>query len=247
MNKTLFAGATIAALMIGALPASAADIAPQPYRAPALVPVAYNWTGFYVGAHAGYGWGSKDWDQTFTSGPFALDRSATSANVNGFLGGGQIGANWQTGQWVFGLEGDWSWTNADGCSSHVLSPTFSGCTNANWYATVTGRLGVANDRSLIYAKGGVAFADEDHFITFNGVPTTSTSNNTRTGWMAGAGLEYALSNNWSIKAEYNFMDFGKDNNTFNYTANPAGLTERWDISQQVHVVKLGVNYRFGGM
>ena len=119
---------------------------------------------------------------------------------------------------------------------------------------VTGRIGVAFDRALIYAKGGIAFADEDHFIGFNGQPFGAPSNpdtnrpgNTRTGWTLGAGLEWALWDNWSAKVEYNFMDFGTDNVAFTYRAGGSapGLVERWDIDQQVHVVKLGINYRFG--
>ena len=245
MKKVLLAGAAIAALTLGAFPAAAADLSNRPvYKAPMSVPVVYNWTGFYIGGHVGYGWGSSDWNQTASSFGLALDRSVTSANQNGFLGGGQVGVNWQTGMWVFGVEGDWSWTDANGCSGHTVFPAYSGCTNNNWYATVTGRLGVAFDRSLIYAKGGVAFADQDQSITFAGVTTTNTPSNTRTGWTVGAGWEYALWDNWSAKIEYDFMDFGKESVGFNYTANPAGLTERWNIDEQVHVVKLGLNYRF---
>jgi outer membrane immunogenic protein len=245
MKKALLAGAAIAALTLGALPATAADIANRPvYKAPVAVPVVYNWTGFYIGGNVGYGWGSKDWDQTFSSTGLTLDRSATSADVNGFLGGAQAGFNWQAGQWVFGVEGDWSWTNADGCSNHVVFTAYSGCTNVNWYATAAGRLGFAWDRTLIYGKGGVAFADENHFIAFNSVQTTNSPSETRTGWVAGAGIEYAFWDNWSVKVEYNHMDFGSDSNAFTYTANPAGLGERWDIKQTVDIVKLGVNYRF---
>lgn len=245
MKKVLLAGAAIAALTLGAFPAAAADLSNQPvYKAPASVPVVYNWTGFYIGGNVGYGWGDKDWTQTSSSFGLTLDRSANSAKVDGFLGGAQIGANWQSGMWVFGIEGDWDWTNADGCSGHVVFVAYSGCTNANWYATVAGRLGVAFDRTLVYAKGGVAFADENHFITFNGVTTTSNPSNTRTGWVVGGGVEYGFWDNWSVKLEYNYMDFGKDNSTFTYSANPAGLVERWNIDQTVQVVKLGVNYRF---
>ena len=245
MKKTLLAGAAVAALTLGALPATAADIANQPvYKAPVAVPMVYNWTGFYVGGNIGYGWGSEDWTQTFSSTGLPLDRSGSSTNLNGFLGGAQAGFNWQAGQWVFGLEGDWSWTNADGCSGHVVFPAYGGCTNANWYATITGRAGLAWDRTLLYGKGGVAFVDESHFITFNGVQTTNNPSETRTGWTVGAGIEYAFWDNWSAKLEYNFMDFGKDNSMFTYTANPAGLSERWNIEQTVNVVKLGVNYRF---
>jgi outer membrane immunogenic protein len=248
MKKALLAGAALAALTIGALPAAAADLATRPvYKAPVAVPVAYNWSGFYIGGHVGYGWGEKDWDQTFTTPGFgAAFPNRSTSNVDGFLGGGQVGINWQSGMWVFGLEGDFSWTDADGCGRQSISPGFNNCTSVNWYATATGRLGVAFDRSLLYVKGGAAFVDEDHFVANTVFPTggaTSTSN-TRTGWTVGGGLEYALWDNWSAKIEYNFMDFGTDNRAFTYTGINAGLTERYDIDQQVHVVKFGVNYRF---
>jgi outer membrane immunogenic protein len=145
--------------------------------------------------------------------------------------------------WVFGIEGDFSASDVSGCT-RFNTIALAGCTDVNWYATVTGRLGIAFDRSLLYVKGGAAFTDEDHFIvsTAAGGGTASTSiSNSRTGWTVGAGLEYALWDNWSAKIEYNFMDFGTDNRTM---TGVAGGTTNFDIDQQVHVVKFGVNYRF---
>jgi outer membrane immunogenic protein len=247
MKKIVLAGLAITGLAVTSLPAAAADLPARPvYKAPVAPVALYDWSGFYFGGHIGGSWADKDWTQTFSSFGLALDRSATSAAVDGFLGGVQAGFNWQTGQWVWGIEGDWSWTSADGCSGHVVFTAYAGCSNVNWYGTVTGRVGYAWDRALLYVKGGAAFADEDHFITFRGVQDTNNPGNTRTGWTVGAGLEYAVWNNWSVKLEYNYMDFGSDNHSFSYLAGGSapGLVERWDIDQQVHVVKLGVNYRF---
>jgi outer membrane immunogenic protein len=252
MKKLLLASVGIAVLALSGA-ASAADLSrPGPvYKAAAPAEAIFNWTGFYIGAHVGYGWGSKDWDQTFTSGAFLLDRSVSSNKPEGFLGGGQIGVNWQTGQWVLGLEADGSWTDANDCGvGHFRFPAYNGCDQVNWYATATARVGVAMDRALFYVKGGAAFAGEEHNLTFTNpagvrTVTTDTPSDTRFGWTAGAGIEYAVAPNWSVKAEYNFMDFGTQNYTFNYAANPAGLVERWDISQQVHIAKVGINYRFG--
>ncbi len=247
MNKALLAGAALAALAIGSLPAAAADLAARPvYKAPVAVPMIYNWSGFYIGGHVGYGWADSDWNQTFSSTPAVGFPNRSSGTADGFLGGGQIGVNWQSGMWVFGVEGDFSWTDANGCGRQSVNVNFAGCSNSNWYATATGRLGVAFDRSLLYVKGGAAFTDQDHFITFNGVTTTNTISDTRTGWTVGAGLEYAFWDNWSVKVEYNYLNFDRDNHSFTYTANttPAGLVERYDVDQQVQIVKLGVNYRF---
>ncbi len=241
MKKILLAGAALTALAIAALPAAAADLAARPvYKAPVAVPMIYNWTGFYIGGHIGGAWNDKEW--TGTS-PAAIGTGfSSSSDVSGFLGGGQVGVNWQSGMWVFGVEGDFSWTDANGCTAFNTG-VLAGCTNVNWYATVTGRVGVAFDRSLLYVKGGAAFVDEDHFIQTNpgGVAVTSTTGNTRSGWTVGAGLEYAFWDNWSAKLEYNFMDFGSDNHTFTAVT---GGTANFDVDQQVHVVKFGVNYRF---
>jgi outer membrane immunogenic protein len=245
MKKALLAGIALAALTVGAIPATAADLATRPvYKAPVMVPTLYNWSGFYVGGHVGGAWSDENWRQTTSSLGLPLDRSTGSSNMSGFLGGAQAGFNWQAGSWVFGVEGDWSWTDADGCKGHVVFPAYSGCTNVNWYATATGRLGYAWDRTLLYVKGGAAFEDADRFITFNGVATTNSVSNTRTGWTVGGGLEYAFWDNWSAKIEYNYMDFGHEGSTFTYTANPVGLVENWRTENQVHVVKAGINYHF---
>jgi outer membrane immunogenic protein len=116
----------------------------------------------------------------------------------------------------------------------------------NWLATVTGRLGYAWDRVLLYAKGGVAFADEEHDFGFfvDLLPVASTGEKTRTGWTVGGGVEVAFAGNWSFKAEYNFMDFGdKDVGFTNQFGDFVGSAR---IDQQIHVAKVGLNYRFGG-
>jgi outer membrane immunogenic protein len=250
MKKLLLASVGIAVLALSGA-ASAADLSrPAPmYKAAAPAEAIFNWTGFYIGAHVGYGWASKDWDQTFAGFGAPLDRTVTPVKPQSFLGGGQIGVNWQTGQWVLGLEADGSWTDASDCGApffrSLAGSAYNGCNQVNWYATGTARVGVAMDRALFYIKGGAAFAGEEQNITFRNVVTTSTATDTRFGWTVGGGIEYALSPNWSVKAEYNYMDFGSQNYTFTYAANPAALVERWDISQQVHIAKFGINYRFG--
>jgi outer membrane immunogenic protein len=240
MKKWLAAAALLT--LIGT-PVMAADMRVATKAPPRGVPApVYSWTGCYIGVEGGGAWGRS---RHISGDPGTTGLNITNDyDVSGGLVGAEAGCNYQVERWVFGVEGDWSWTDANGCSGHVVFPAYSGCTNNNWYATVTGRLGVAFDRSLVYAKGGVAFADQDHVITFNGVTTTDNPSNTRTGWTVGAGWEYALFDNWSAKIEYDFMDFGKESTTFNYSANPAGLQERWNIDQQVHVVKVGLNYRF---
>lgn len=212
--------------------ATAADIPARPaYKAPVMAPIVYNWTGFYVGAHAGYGWADKDW--TFLNG------NTTSHTADGFLGGIQVGYNYQVGTWVFGIEGDVSWANLSGRST-CPNAAYTCGTNVDWLGTLTGRIGYAANNWLLYVKGGWAWADEDYDATG---PLLYTAGHTRSGWTVGAGVEYGFTPNWSAKLEYNYMDFGSKR--ANLTT-AAGATDPADVDQNVSVIKLGVNYRFGG-
>lgn len=213
---TLAAAATLA---LGVTAASAADLGNRPvYKAqPAPVMAAYNWSGFYIGGHLGYGFGRED--------VRSLAGVSGATDPDGFLGGAQIGFNWQTGAFVFGVEADWSWTNADGSTVIPAAVT----TEHNWYGTATARVGYAVDNWLWYVKGGAAWLDADYTVA--GV----TQGDTRTGWTVGTGLEWALGPNWSAKIEYNYLDFGSERIT-----TPLAV----DADTQAHLVKLGLNYRF---
>jgi outer membrane immunogenic protein len=232
--------------------ASAAFAADMPARMPLKAPVApivaaYNWSGFYIGGHVGGVWGDKDWRDD-------VGVSLGSHDVSGFLGGGQIGFNVQSGNWVFGIEGQASWTNADGRHD---TPTVFFTTEVKWLGTIAGRIGWAQDRLLLYVKGGAAFARDEHAVgtnvtivfantTLNPGQVLWEGDKTRWGWMVGAGLEYGLSPNWSAKIEYNYMDFGDKDITFHTVAPLPPLTTVFNIDQRMHVVKAGINYRFGG-
>jgi outer membrane immunogenic protein len=210
--------------------ASAADIIRQPtYKAPpaGVLPVAYDWTGFYIGGHIGYGWATKGW--TDSAGLFSLSHDA-----DGFLGGAQLGFNYQIGQIVLGVEGDFSWTGITG-GANTLASNFN--VDVDWISTLTGRVGVAFDRWLVYGKGGVAWAKDVYSTNFYTLPGTSISD-TRIGWTAGAGLEYAFAPQWTAKLEYNYIDLGSERVSFA----PGFQT---DIDQQIHAVKFGINYKFG--
>ena len=217
--------------------ANAADLGRPVYKAPpaGVLPATYDWTGFYIGGHVGYGWATKDWRDSF--GLFDV-----STNLNGFLGGGQVGFNYQVQQFVFGVEGDFSWTGIKGGSTQnavIAAPvgsTFN--TDVNWTSTLTGRLGLAFDRWLVYGKGGVAWARDRFSTTAYTFPASVDVTDTRLGWTAGAGVEYAFLPNWSAKLEYNFMDFGNKAVSFA----PGRST---DVDQQIHAVKFGINYKFG--
>jgi len=246
MKRILIAGAL--ALAAGGQ-ALAADLppGPMPPRAPATyVPVAvpyYNWGGIYLGINGGYdGFGNSNW----TNGPLAT--STGSFSTKGFLGGGTLGANFQAGAFVFGVEGDLDWDNISGTSvagcGFGAGAGISCQTQQNWLGTARGRVGYAFDRILIYATGGGAFGNIKG--TINGsTPPLGTSSNTEFGWTAGAGIEYALAQNWTAKVEYLFVDFANGSFGIPAMGGPAPFPATTAaISLNENIVRAGVNYKF---
>lgn len=235
MNR-LVAGAALAALL--AAPA-AADSVKAPLYAPRAL--AANWTGFYVGAHIGAGWGTVEAEIPLSgilgvpvTVPFA------SHSVNGMLGGVQGGFNWQFGWMLLGIEADWSWSGMRGTAPCLV--VLSCTTKVSWLGTVGGRLGFAVDQALIYLKLGGGFAEFKRDVNLLGLATVAELQHTRFGLMLGTGIEYALGPNWSAKVEYNFLDFGKK--TFDVTVTGLAATVPVAIRDYEHLVKFGVNYRF---
>jgi len=238
--------------------AQAADLPARTYtKAPvAMMDPATNWSGFYIGAHIGGAWSETTGTLVDATPPIAspLGTSA-SASGSGVIGGGQVGYNWQMAQWVFGIEGDIS--GADVKNNNrvfaVLPPYPPGSftdqnLRVNFLATATGRIGYAWGQSLVYAKGGAAFMNGDYTggqtVLGVGVFPVNSLSTTRTGWTLGAGFEQAFMGNWSWKIEYDFMHFGTDRDSF--FAPTANGTTTLDLSTDVHVVKVGLNYRFNG-
>src|SRR5262245_51695990 len=238
--------------------AGAAAAADLPMKAPpAVSPPVFNWTGFYLGAHAGWGWGDTDSTILEANNNLFPQGSVNTQEFDGVIAGGQIGYNYQMGQWVLGVEGDMSWSDLHGSNRHegILLANRHTVTdvNVNWIATVTGRLGFVAGPALFYAKGGAAFADfestTNSFVTSTGVVNqTLSGSETRTGWVVGGGIEYAFGNNWSIKGEYNFLDFGTERVTRSGTnfATNTPVTAFRDNDTHIQLVKFGINYRFGG-
>lgn len=214
--------------------ASAADM---PIKAPRM-PVAtyYNWTGFYVGANGGYGWGTSAWRDDPIFGASELG----SHPITGGLVGGQLGYNLQVSNWLVGIEADLDWASIKG--GHVDQFGSAINTKVTSLGTVTGRIGYAQSQALVYAKGGLAWGTfkYDDFVTPGGALNGSNSS-ARTGWTAGGGFEYGFAANWSAKVEYNYMDFGTKRLAF---AGGVGGAFVQDITDRIHVVKAGVNYRF---
>lgn len=235
MRLKLFTAA-VAALAIGTVGAQGADLsARMPVKAAPFVPT-FSWTGAYIGAHLGYGWSAS----TYTYAP-TPDWSLNS-KPDGILGGGQIGYNYQFGTWVLGAEADFSWTGIKGTDIDA-APAYFGDryeSKIDWTSTITGRIGYAFDRSLLYVKGGAAFAHTKLDYQRAGSTDIGHASRTSTGWTIGGGLEYAFAPQWSARLEYNYMDFGNHNLRMN-EANGSW----WDmgLKQDMHVVKAGINFR----
>ena len=241
MNK-VFSLTTVAfAAFVGAVhPVAAADLPTRPAYAPAPMmsptPV-YNWTGIYVGLNGGYGWGSQDPLNIITN---RFD--GTSLGFSGGLFGGTVGAQIQSGHVVIGFEADLDWANMRGSGTFVptigggiISPAVNATTNIDWESTARVRVGYANDNWLFYATGGMAILGAKTSITTAGGASCATLIASCTGFSKqigaalGAGVEYGITQNVSAKLEYLYI-----------TA--ASL----DVSHHSEI-RLGVNYRFGGL
>jgi len=249
VNKIFIIGSLLGVFAVG--PVNAADM---PVKAPPYVPVPYyNWTGIYVGGHIG--WGAIDEDQTAVSSTAAViiipPGTVFDTDRSNFLGGGQVGYNWQMGKWVLGVEADFSWTDANVSTTKagtlVANSFRTQNATTNWYATSTGRIGYAWDNWLLYVKGGAAWMNVNYNNNVTALATTFNFpgfTDTRGGWTLGVGIEQALWNNWSWKLEYDYMDFGTRRYTFLDTTGT--ITTMWDINTRVNAVTVGLNYRWGG-
>ena len=253
MKKFVFA---LASVTLISAPAVGADLGRMPVKAPFVAPgPAFSWSGCYIGGHAGGGWGQKSWTD-----PAVANFEFARHDVDGALAGGQVGCDIQSGAFVFGVEGSASWADIDGSSLDLLSPgrvTLRDHSSIDFLGTLTGRIGWAFDRSLLYVKSGGAVANDKYRATCDNVVLVGTgctgrvagtqfyaADETRWGWLVGAGFEYAFTPNWSAKIEYNYIDFGRERLDFRGPIFASGLTARFDIEQHLHVVKAGLNYRF---
>jgi outer membrane immunogenic protein len=245
MNKLLL-GSFAVALTMGGSAAMAADM---PLKAPPP-PVVFSWTGCYVGIEGGGAWGrSRHRLPQFTGLPGAAPLAGgvdltTTFDVSGGVAGVEYGCNQQFGtNWVFGIEGDWSWSNKRGSVAELLpfgNPAFSDETRERWVSTSRMRIGWAWDRAWLYVTGGLAAARVDLSVT---TPVLVFSDRrTVYGWTAGAGFEYAFLNNWSLKLEYLYMRFDE-----NQYANPAfaiPILGPRSFLLEDHIVRAGINWRF---
>ena len=227
--------------------ASAADLTARPYtkappQPPAPVVAIYDWTGFYIGANGGWGQARNCWD--FVT-PTGTVRDGCH-DASGGVVGGQIGYRWQTGSWVWGVEGQGDWANLSASRVSLLRPLVSERAKVDGLGLITGQVGYAWNAALLYVKGGAAVTGNrfDVVSTMTGVNLASVSS-TRWGGAVGVGFEYGFTPNWSVGVEYDHLFMGHNNNSFS-VANPvvAGALNR--ISEDVDMVTVRFNYRFGG-
>jgi outer membrane immunogenic protein len=178
------------------------------------------WTGFYAGLNAGYGWANT-----------SLTGVTGSSNLNGFVGGGQIGYNWQISSLVLGLEGDFQGTGQRNSAS-ALGITVE--QKLPWFATARGRIGYAFGPWMLYATGGAAWVN--YKLSASGFGVTVSDDATKAAWTIGGGVEWMFTQNWSVKAEYLYLDTG----TTTVTLFGVPISGRAKDS----VARLGVNYHF---
>jgi opacity protein-like surface antigen len=210
-----------------------------------------DWSGFYVGGHLGGAWSTAAWAD-----PFGATLSPDgSVNVPGYgditkahgpFGGGQLGANWQFGQWVWGLEADASYATLRGDNTCFSGLGGINCEHVvNAVATFAGRAGFAWDRSLIYLKGGGALTNTTYNLDGNTTALTlgqASAHLDTLGWVAGIGLEYAITDHWTTRFEYDHI--GLANAAPSFPGLAIINTQRMGISQSVDMLDLGVNYKF---
>jgi outer membrane immunogenic protein len=275
MKNFLLSGAALAAMLVG--PAMAADM---PVKArPVPVVAAYSWAGCYVGGTLGAVRGQSAFTWTgITESATAFATSAATAlpaaanahlRDTGITGGGEIGCNFQSGSFVYGVEGDLEYTGlsanrlatslglGNGGNPAIVPGAISESWKSSWLATLRGRAGFAVDRVFFYGTGGLALAnaryfDQNCFGVLARVPGCNTAaiSDARVGWVVGAGIEWAVGGNWSIKGEYLYADLGKTTDTSLYAPTAGGvnpfpqafITHNHHLTE--NILRGGLNYRF---
>jgi outer membrane immunogenic protein len=256
---SLFSFVTAISLAAGA--ASAADLRKVP-PVVAPPPPAAPWTGFYAGVNGGYSVGTDPFTQDFSIAGVPQATSPIESNVTpkGALFGGQLGYNYQTGNAVFGLEGDFQWTNQHntaGCGLTCI--TVPGVLNIiegsaeqriKWFATARGRLGWASNGWLLYITGGGAWAGIDATTAFSSTSSTlsvafsNTTGFTKGGWVFGGGAEVRIAGPWSAKLEYLYMDLGSITDTLSISVPPSPpFALRTDSKIRDNIFRVGLNYK----
>jgi outer membrane immunogenic protein len=219
----------LAASVLGAIGGStafAADMPTKAYTSPLNPAPVTTWTGFYVGVNAGYGWANVG---NPTGG------AGSSNNLTGFVGGGQLGYNWQVGALVFGLEADIQGSaQKRSDTATILGIPFTVDQKIPWFATARGRLGYAFGPWMLYATGGAAWLN--YKLSVSALGTTVSDNATKAAWTLGGGVEWMMIQNWSAKLEYLYIDTGSTSVTL--------FGVPFNARAKDNLVRVGLNYHF---
>jgi outer membrane immunogenic protein len=246
MKKFLLGTVGLVALGMAA-PAMAADLPVQTYSkvAPVMIPVAYDWSGFYLGVNGGWGSTRTCWDEDLPGGSIA---SAGCHDATGGVAGGQIGYRWEASYWVFGLEAQGNWANLRGSNTSLVSGApFSNRSRIDAFGLFTGQIGYAFNSALLYVKGGAAVVADryDGFNTSTGTVFDTAPGENRWGGTVGAGIEFSFAPNWSAAVEYDHIFLGT--NQMDFASSVDGTFTRQDrVRQDADLVTVRVNYRWGG-
>jgi outer membrane immunogenic protein len=237
MRKKGFLIATSAGFAAAAMPgAQAADM---PIKAPRYIEPAANWAGWYIGAHAGAVWQNTQTEtRAAIQSPYAFFAGSTSASKTGFIGGGQIGYNWQRGNFVFGLEADISGLSSKTSAGLLFYNITTLESRIRWLSTVRSRFGLAVGDTMAYVTAGLAIGDVKNSINnlFDEPGLNYSASKTKVGWTVGGGVEHMLNRNWTIGLEALFVDLGK--------SSVAAGSKTTTFSNQAVIGRLKLNYKF---
>ncbi len=245
MRKIAHAGLCFSMALMLPLAARAADLPVKAPPAPAPTPPPFSWTGFYIGGNVGAGWS----DRTVSDTLFGLDIT-NQGNGATFIGGGQIGANYQINNFVLGVEADFDWAannSNSGGGVVIAGDTFRVMSNNTWVTTLAGRVGYAADRFLFYVKGGGGWIGNSGFTVTNvttGASLTTSNSNNDSGWLVGGGAEWAFADNWSVRLEYDFLGLNDRTLTVPLAVPVIGGDVFTLHDRDVQMVTVGLNYRF---
>ena len=238
---------------MAAAPALAADLPPAPvYKTPVMIPAVYDWSGFYLGLNAGGGSSHDCWTVNSVLGVPVTPLSEGCHNATGGIAGGQAGFRWQSGAWVFGIEGQGDWANLKGSNASVPVagllgiPLLTNQTKVDAIGLLTGQVGFAWNNVLWYVKGGGAVTDNVYNGLITGTHTViDSARETRWGGAVGTGVEIGFAPGWSVGVEYDHLFMG--GRTLNFTTPGTIVFTRADrITQDVDMGTVRVNYRWGG-
>jgi outer membrane immunogenic protein len=236
MRRLSLAGFGLLTVLAMPVAATAADMPLK--AAPPALPPAFSWTGFYLGGEVGGVWANGSLYDS-------LHGFDVSTSHDGFIGGADLGFDYQFNNFVLGVESNFDWTSLSATGAGVAIPgigTLQGSANTKWITTVAGRFGLAYNQMLFYGKAGVGWVGNTATITNLTTGASLSASNTRTGGLLGVGAEWAFNPNWSAKIEYNYIHL----DSWNFSG-PIIPADTWTVHRNVETLMVGINYRFGNV